>query len=205
MSPEALVQHSYAPANAAGVVGPNAVLQLLDPLRELGGEALLGRVFHQAGALQYLRQPPLAMVPEEHARNLFLAVRKQLPDDSARSVLAAAGKGTAEYVIANRIPAVIGGLLKCLPARPGAPLLCKAIERHAWTFAGSGACQARAAGGEAWVEIHDNPLAAPGCPWHGAVIETLFRVLIDDRLRIRHPSCCAEGAKRCRFELRRTP
>ncbi len=41
--------------------------------------------------------------------------------------------------------------------------------------------------------------AKAGCPWHRAVLETLFRRLVHPRITVGHESCCAEGAETCRF------
>jgi divinyl protochlorophyllide a 8-vinyl-reductase len=58
-------------------------------------------------------------------------------------------------------------------------------------------------------EIADNPIvrgersAVPLCHWHAAVFETLYRTLVDPRLRCAEVACCAMGAPACRFELTR--
>lgn len=185
-----------------GVVGPNAVLQLVEPLRTAGGERLLGDVFRRAGLSHYLASPPLAMVPQEEARRLFGATREFLDPEQADGVLREAGAGTAAYIMANRIPAVARGLLRLLPPRPAAKGLLSAIERHAWTFAGSGSCRVRLDGKTAVLEIEHNPLATPGCAWHGGVLETLFQHLVAARAVLSHTACEARAGDCCRFEVR---
>jgi divinyl protochlorophyllide a 8-vinyl-reductase len=184
-----------------GVVGPNAVLQLHVPVRAAGGDSLLQDVFRRAGLSHYLVTPPLAMVPQEEARRLFGAVREFLGPDGGDAVLREAGAGTAAYVMANRIPAVARSLLRVLPPRPAARLLLTAIQRHAWTFAGSGLCNASSMGKTAVLEIEHNPLATPGCAWHAGVLETMFQRLVSPRTTLRHTSCEARNGDRCRFEL----
>ncbi len=199
---QVLVQRSATLARReAGVVGPNAVLQLLKPLREHAGKAGMEAVFRRASVIQYLARPPLAMVPEEHALRLFEAVCSELPESLAREVLTDAGRGTADYVIANRIPAPARAVLRVLPAPLAAPILRRAIESHAWTFAGSGQCKTSGIRLVS-LEITDNPLATPGCPWHSAVILTMFRKLVDRSIKLEHTHCCAKGDEMCRFELR---
>jgi divinyl protochlorophyllide a 8-vinyl-reductase len=84
--------------------------------------------------------------------------------------------------------------------------LGKAIARHAWTFAGSGRFRVVA---PLVFEIADNPIVrgevsdVPLCHWHRAVFETLFRALVDDRLRCAEVACCATGNAACRFVLAR--
>lgn len=185
-----------------GVVGPNAVLQLIQPLRNAAGDQVLQDVFRRAGLERYLDQPPLAMVPEEEARGLFGAVRELLGTDRGDEVLRTAGRETARYVMAHRIPPPVRGLLHVLPARLAARLLLSAIQRHAWTFAGSGSCRGVAHKGALVIAIDDNPLATPGCPWHAGVLETMFRTLVTRRATLHHGVCCARGGDACRFRVR---
>jgi hypothetical protein len=56
----------------------------------------------------------------------------------AGAILAKAGQGTADYILAHRIPGPAKALIRALPAPLGARLLTAAIARHAWTFTGSG-------------------------------------------------------------------
>jgi divinyl protochlorophyllide a 8-vinyl-reductase len=185
-----------------GVVGPNAVLQLCEPVRAAGGEALLQDVFRRAGLSHYLATPPLAMVPQEEARRLFGAVREYLGPEAGDAVLREAGAGTAAYVMANRIPAFARGVLRVLPPRPAARLLLTAIRRHAWTFAGSGVCCVSQAGRTAALEIEHNPLSTPGCAWHIGVLETMFHRLVSRRTALVHTACEARCGDRCRFDLK---
>lgn len=186
------------PARAARV-GPNAILQLFSPLREQAGEEELRAVFETARLAAYLRSPPEEMVREEEVRRLFDALLNRLPAE-ADDLLWQAGQGTAVYVMANRIPAPVRGLLKALPAGPSARLLLKAIEKNAWTFAGSGRCRTRP-GRPAIIEIEANPLATPGCPWHRGVFAGLFENLVTPRVEVTHPACMAAGGRACRYEV----
>lgn len=193
-----------APATAvrdAAVVGPNALTQLLAPLRARLGEAGARRVFELAGLQRFVDEPPGAMVAESDAAALFAAVRATLPAGEADAVLRAAGEGTADYVMAHRIPAPVRGLLRVLPATLAARLLLRAIERHAWTFAGSGRCRARY-GRPSVVVIEANPLATPGCPWHVAVFTRMFTTLVSPLANVRQAQCCAAGEDACRYEIR---
>lgn len=187
---------------AVGVVGPNAVLQLVDPLREAGGDDLVSDIFSRARVFHYLQQPPLAMVPEEQARRLFDAALARLGSEAGDVVLRAAGRGTAHYVMRHRIPAFARGLLRTLPAPLSAPMLLNAIRANAWTFAGSGACETGKTGDEWQVTIGNNPLATPGCPWHLGVLETMFQTLVSRRISVSHEQCCAWKGSCCRFDLR---
>ncbi|MEM1412304.1 MAG: bacteriochlorophyll 4-vinyl reductase [Pseudomonadota bacterium] len=186
----------------AGVVGPNAVLQLVEPLRFAGGQASLDRVFNQARLSHYLKDPPLAMVPEEEAYRLFTSTRDVLGNTTGDLVLKLAGQGTARYVMQNRIPGTVRGLLKTMPPRFAAPMLLNAIKRNAWTFAGSGVCSSMKSRPGWIIEIASNPLATPSCPWHVAVLETLFQSLVSKVSQIESLSDGLSAGACCRFAVR---
>lgn len=188
-------------ASAIAMVGPNAVLQMADVLRERTCAATTGAVFAAAGLARYLEWPPQGMIDEAEAAALHHALLSALPRVGP-ALCAEAGTRTADYLLANRIPAFAQRLLRLLPPALAARLLVRAIARHAWTFAGSGAFSARFPGGPRLVlEIAHNPLALPGCPWHCAVFTRLFTRLVSPRVRVMHHDCCANGGKTCRFDI----
>lgn len=178
-------------------IGPNAVLQLMAVLdREVGRQAR-DRVF--AG----LRLPPpdSGMIPQAEAIAAHRALRATLPGQ-ADALLVAAGEATAEYILRHRIPAVARGVIRLLPARIGARVLARAIERHAWTFAGSG--RFRVAGLSPLVfELQQNPLAQDGavCVWHAAVFARLFERLVWRKVSVIETRCAGQGGDLCRFEI----
>ncbi|QFT92276.1 hypothetical protein FIU86_05445 [Roseovarius sp. THAF9] len=181
-------------------VGPNAILQTMEALTELGGMDLTRRVFSAAGLLPLLEAPPSEMVPEVWASDLHRTITTELPAVEAARVAADGGHRTGFYILENRIPAVARTLLQLLPGSVAGSILLRAIERHAWTFAGS-AEVAIEIGTPMYFFIYDNPLAIPGCPWHCAVFETLFRRLVSPHTRVAHTCCCANGADACVFEI----
>jgi divinyl protochlorophyllide a 8-vinyl-reductase len=159
----------------AGVrIGPNAILQLLPVLdRDLGREArdrLLSGID--------LPPPDAGMWPEAACRAAHLAVWQGCGDRAA-AILAEAGQGTADYILAHRIPRPAKALIRALPAPLGARLLAQAIARHAWTFAGSGEFRILSRAPLTF-EVQHNPLGFPGRPslWHAAVFTRLFRALV---------------------------
>ncbi|WP_333713251.1 bacteriochlorophyll 4-vinyl reductase [Yoonia sp.] len=188
-----------------GLIGPNAILQLLPVLEQAGGARFRDQVMAAAG----LFAPPsdAGMMPEGPAARMHQALRALEPE-MAPSLAWEAGVRTAHYIMAYRIPRAAQRALQVLPPVLGAPLLSKAIARHAWTFAGSGRFEHE---GTLRFAIHDNPIvrgevsAVPLCHWHCAVFETLFRSLVDGRLRCAETTCCAMGHAACRFTLSRRP
>lgn len=188
-----------------GRIGPNAITQLLPVLERAGGRELRDRLLVKAGIL---RLPDMAgLVDEAPAARLHQAMRAEVPD-LAPALAWAAGEGTADYILANRIPRGAQIVLRLLPGRLAAPILARAIARNAWTFAGSGRFEVISTHPPVFALV-DNPVVRgeaadrPLCDWHAAVFERLFRRLADDRLRARETACCAMGAPACRFEISR--
>ena len=192
---------SFAVVAPVARVGPNAIVQTGAALIALEGLATAQAVFERAGLADALIAPPAAMVAQTDAAKLHRAVTATLSDDRARAVAWEAGLRTGSYILAHRIPKPIKLLLAVMPARLAGRALVSNIERHAWTFAGSGRVTARA-GDPAVIEIKDNPLATPDCPWHAAVFTRLFQTLVSTRASVRSTACCARGDPACRFDIR---
>jgi len=190
---------------SAGRIGPNALTQLLPLLEAAGGAALRDGLLARAGVS--CLPDMTGLIDEAPVARLHQAMRAELPD-LAPSLARTAGVRTADYILSHRIPGLAQTVLKALPGWAAAPVLSKAIERNAWTFAGSGRFEVAARVRPVFL-IHDNPVvrgeqsAEPLCHWHCGVFERLFRVLVDDRLRAREVACCACGGASCRFEISR--
>lgn len=170
-------------------IGPNAILQLVPVLDRFQGRVGRDRVLDAAG----VAVPPAdaGMWPESQCRAVHLAVWQGCGDRAAE-ILAAAGQGTADYILAHRIPGAARAVIRALPAPMGASLLSAAIARHAWTFAGSGRF-AIVSRRPLTFQIEGNPLAFPGlpCPWHASVFSRLFRALVWPCARVED---CHNGA-----------
>jgi divinyl protochlorophyllide a 8-vinyl-reductase len=160
----------------------------------------------EANLESVLESPPGAMVPEDDVIALHRTVRRQLGQDAARAVMVAAGLGTANYLLANRIPALAQSVLRLLPARLASRALLAAIARHTWTFAGSGQVTFRP-GRPVVVTIHHCPAcrgessASALCDYYSATFERLYGVLVDRRASVRETTCIARGDGECRFEI----
>jgi divinyl protochlorophyllide a 8-vinyl-reductase len=187
----------------SALIGPNAILQTLGVLDRVEGSALRGAVMAQAG----VAVPPAdsGMLPEEDCAAVHHALRSLLPS-RADALLHASGLATGDYILRHRIPRAAQTLLRLVPGAWGAPILARAIARHAWTFAGSG--QFRVASTRPLVfELSDNPLIKgahadlPMCHWHTGVFERLFSRLIWPEVRVTETDCAATGGLSCRFEI----
>ncbi len=198
---QALGQH-LLPARE-GRIGPNAILQLIPVLERVGGRELRERLFAAAGVWHL----PVAegLIDEGPVARLHQEVRRQVPD-LAPVIAWEAGSRTGDYILTHRIPAVAQRVLRALPPGMARPLLVKAIEKHAWTFAGSGRFEV-VSRRPLVLGIHDNPVVRgersdhPLCHWHAAVFERLFRVLVHPDTVVRETECAAMGAPFCRFEV----
>ena len=191
--------------SVTGLIGPNALTQLLPLLDRAGGAGWRDALLARAGITEL---PDMTgLIPEAPVARLHQALRADRPD-LAPDLGREAGARTADYILAQRIPNLAQILLKALPAPLAAPLLTKAITKHAWTFAGSGRFSV-VCNRPLTVSILDNPVVRgehsdiPLCHWHAAVFERLYRALVDDRLRADETTCCAQGAPACTFRIAR--
>ena len=184
-------------------IGPNAILQHLPVLDAEIGVALLRALFHRAGVS--IPPPDSGMIPQEDVIHFHRALRLYLPG-RVQDVQRAAGRGTADYILANRIPRPAQWLIRHRPAPLGARVLSAAIAKHAWTFAGSGRFRI-VSHRPLTFEIADNPLAqgpaidGPVCDWHAAVFQRLFQSLVWPEARAVETACTALGDPACRFVI----
>ena len=79
--------------------------------------------------------------------------------------------------------------------------LLGAVGGLGFAFAADGFWSAMAWRFVTGIAIAGNPLTMPGCPWHGAVFETLFSNLLDRAVAVAHRHA-GEGAGQDLFEIR---
>jgi divinyl protochlorophyllide a 8-vinyl-reductase len=187
-------------------VGPNAVNRVAEALAERHGPDLARGVFARAGLSGWLDHPPAVMVPEADVAALHRALLAELGEPEARAVAAAAGRRTADYLLAKRIPAPVRVLLRLLPAAPSARLLLRAIARHAWTFCGSGSFAVEQ-GERVVVTITGGPLRAAGpaaacvAAYYAATFQALFRALVHPNTSVAALRRATEATGACAFAL----
>jgi divinyl protochlorophyllide a 8-vinyl-reductase len=193
-------------AAARGQIGPNAITRMAEALTRRQGAIGARLMFEAAGLLHHLREPPEHMVDEADVRRLHGVVRASLGPVVAGEIAREAGRRTAAYLLARRIPKPLQAVLRWTPAPLAAQVLLAAIHRNAWTFVGSGRFSARA--GRPWLlHIHGNPLCqgllagAPACDFYAATFEGLFRALVHREARVVEVACEACGDAECRFEI----
>lgn len=190
------------PQPVAGLIGPNAVLQMLPLIERIGGRDRVDRMLAAAGIF---RVPDgTEMIPEGDAARLHRLLRQEEPA-LAPELAAEAGRATARYILEHRIPRAAQHVLRVLPARWAAPVLSHAICGHAWTFVGSGDFSTC---GPWEFAIQDNPVIRgevsnmPLCAWHAAVFQDLYRALVHPKCRCIETACGAQpGYDSCRFRI----
>ncbi len=191
---------------AAGRIGPNAVTRLAEALAR-AGDGAAERVFATAGLLRHLASPPADMVPDEDVARLHAALRHELGTREASAIADRAGRLTADYLLANRIPRPAQRLLGLLPAPLALRLLLKAIGRHAWTFAGRGQFAWRREGRTFVLTLAGGPVSrdttaeAPVCAYYAATFERIFAVILRRPVLVVETACEATGAPACEFTV----
>ncbi|RRR75448.1 MAG: bacteriochlorophyll 4-vinyl reductase [Candidatus Viridilinea halotolerans] len=188
-------------------IGPNSLIQTVGALEEQHGTQEAHRLLELMGHGELATQLPTTMVDEQEFIGLISALRGELGIAGAGKVLARAGERTAEYLLANRIPAPARFILPLMPRRLALPIFLKAIAGHAWTFAGSGRFSFMVERHGATLRLADCPEArgisadVPVCSFYTACFQALLRPLIDRKLTVRERSCAAQGVEGCSFDV----
>lgn len=195
-----------APAES-GRIGPNAITRMAEALEMLAGASMRDALFREAGLERYLATPPTGMVPDEEVARLHGAVFGHLGVARAREIGAEAGRRTGAYLLAHRIPKLARLVLPMLPSRMALGILLKAVQRHAWTFAGRGVFGWKATDNGFELSLANNPVSRdiraeePICDYYGATFETLFRSLGGAQVRVEETACAARGDAACLFRV----
>ncbi|MFW5680661.1 MAG: bacteriochlorophyll 4-vinyl reductase, partial [Pseudomonadota bacterium] len=127
-----------AAEHPTGRIGPNAIIRLVEALRDRESDDLATRLLRDAGLEAYVEALPQKMVDEAHVTALYRSVVTALGEPLAIELASEAGKRTGDYLLANRIPKPAQVVLRLLPPGLANRVLLQAIGRHAWTFTGSG-------------------------------------------------------------------
>lgn len=189
--------------HTSGLIGPNAILQLLPVLDRHIGANRREQMLKRAGILKV--PDGLHMIPETQAAQLHRQLRYE-EHEKAQMIAAEAGVATGEYILEHRIPRAAQSVLRALPRGIAARFLSRAIAQHAWTFVGSGKLHVLTP----WTyEIENNPVisgegsAGCLCSWHEGVFSRLYQSLVAPDVDCIEVCCGAQGQDRnCRFEVR---
>jgi divinyl protochlorophyllide a 8-vinyl-reductase len=188
------------------LIGPNAIIQMVEALRAYWGQKETRGVLEAVGLGAYFDQPPQHMVPQTEVAALHGQLFGMLDLKDFKHVAGDAGRRTGDYLLAHRIPRPVQRLLKVLPDALAARVLTQAIAKHAWTFAGSGvfSCEWKP---QLVFTIQGNPITVnlqaqvPICDYYAATFERIFRVIVNDKWRVVEQACEATGAPACVFVI----
>lgn len=187
-------------------IGPNAITRVAEALNDLEHRTTCDCVFRKAGLRHHLVMPPTAMVPDEDVAALHRALHDELGAVRADVISRRAGKLTAAYLLAHRIPPPVQTLLRWLPRGAALRILLRAIARHSWTFSGAGIF-AYSLGHPADLSLKGGPIARRltthdvACSYYAATFEGIFRSILGSDIQVTERACQAQGASACLFEL----
>jgi divinyl protochlorophyllide a 8-vinyl-reductase len=193
-------------AFAQARIGPNAIIQLVEALRDQRGVTEARRLLGAVGQDAYFDQPPSHMVPQTEVVALHHQLFDTVGREEFKRISAQAGRRTGDYLLDHRIPKAVQWVLRRLPDALAARVLSNAIKKHAWTFAGSGTFSYQYQSGLVF-SITGNPIAAglrsevPMCDYYAATFERIFRVIVNDAWRVVERSCEACGDAACVFQI----
>jgi divinyl protochlorophyllide a 8-vinyl-reductase len=188
------------------LIGPNAIIQMVETLRAHWGDQETRKLLEAVGLGTYFDKPPRNMVPQAEVAALHQKLYGAVDCQEFKRLSAEAGRRTGDYLLANRIPRPVQWVLKRLPDALAARVLSGAIQKHAWTFAGSGVFTYKAQT-PLLFSITGNPITAelradiPICDYYAGTFERIFRVIVNDTWRAVETRCEANGAIACVFEI----
>lgn len=197
--------HNAAVMKQAGVaaarIGPNALIQSVNALREQYDAARIQSILHQCSQEALLVSLPTTMVAEQAFAGLVVALADQLGVAEAHKILWRAGQLTAGYLLQHRIPRPFQWLLRPLPHRSALQLLLLAVGKHAWTFVGSG--QFSYVVGKT-PELTVLTRLYPGeavCGFYGGTFDHLIHVLIATQAQTKVTTSLTAGQTTCVYAI----
>lgn len=174
-------------------IGPNALIQTGEALVAARGEAEARRLLALAGFPDLLDDPPAAMRPEAEFLELVDFLARILPAEALQDTLDEAGRRTGAYVLRHRIPRAARLALHLLPAEPRLRVFLVAVERHAWTFAGSGSFRREIGPRGCLIGLDHGPAGQASrspralAAFHLGAFEILLQEAVDPRIRLLPP------------------
>jgi len=183
-------------------IGPNAIIQTVQALKECYGPDQATALLQQSGQAWLIEYHPTEMIDEQLFRDLVLLLVEHLGVADATRILERSGQYTARYLLQYRIPGPFQRLLKLLPHRPALALLLLAISKHAWTFVGSGTFT-YTLGRPPQLTIASGIQARGAIAgFYAGTFETLLQTLIDAQTRVVPVAAQVDGDNHCIYDIR---
>jgi divinyl protochlorophyllide a 8-vinyl-reductase len=192
-------------------IGPNAVIQVASAMSERLGRLRTEPWLRESTGYTFATLPS-SMIDEREAQALVHSLLGHVGPRLTADLLRDAGHRTGDYLLANRIPLVAQWAIRAAPRRVGLRLLLRAMQQHAWTFAGSGQflIEYQTATRQNGIpdlifescsmcrDLHEHQ---PMCDFYGGTFERLIRRLVARFASVQEVECMAQGDARCRFVL----
>lgn len=182
-------------------IGPNALIQSVNALREQYNEARIRTILRQCGQEDLLSTSPTTMVPEQAFAELVVALADQLGIEPARQILWRAGQLTAGYLLHHRIPRPFQWLLRPLPDRLALQLLLLAVGKHAWTFVGSGQFSYMVGKMPTLTVLTRLYPGEAVCGFYGGTFDHLIHVLIAAQAQTKVTTSFDAGQTKCVYSI----
>ena len=188
------------------LIGPNAIIQMIKTMEEDLGVRQTIDFFIDSKLSQYISHPLVGRVHEEDVCLIHQRLIETYGIEHAKRLSWQAGEKTADYLLKNRIPKLMGLILKHLPIKMSISILLRAISNHAWTFVGSGTFSYQVFK-SITIYIESNPIckgirsSEPVCDYYAGTFEGLFKSLIDTSIEVKEVGCEAQGDLSCSFRV----
>lgn len=191
----------------AGRIGPNAIIQTAAALADRVGAVRADAIVWRAVG-RHLDQMPTALVDEAEVIALVHELRETMSPEARAAVLRDAGRRTAEYLLAHRIPRSVRWVLHRMPSALALRLLLLAVARHSWTFAGTAEVRVSLRA-PITLALARCPMcrglrsATPCCDFYVGTLQHLVRRLVAPDATVDEVACAASGAPACVIRLAR--
>lgn len=171
-----------------GKIGPNAIIQTVEALKEAYGETQVALMLQKTHYAHFVDSLPDEMIAEQTFYALVQELDKVLPHNDIHTILKRSGQLTAFYLLQHRIPQFAQRLLPIMPRRVGLWLLLSAVQKHSWTFVGSGHYRFTVGTPPMITIVHTNAtsvgLTEPIWHFYYGCFEQLLRALITNTTHI---------------------
>lgn len=180
-------------------MGPNSVIQTFNAVKARFGDSKAQELLRCAGLDKYSRELPCEMIDEQEFHRLVKSVCETFNEPVRSEILLDAGRRTAYYLLQTRIPKFFQWLLKRLPTRWAAKLLLRSIQRHSWTFAGSGTFDYQVGVAIEAVVVVKCVANDTVAYFYGGALHTLFQTLFKDKTDFKVKVAPSNDGLLCRY------
>ena len=154
------------------LIGPNAIIQMIKTMEEDLGVRQTIDFFIDSKLSQYISHPLVGRVHEEDVCLIHQRLIETYGIEHAKRLSWQAGEKTADYLLKNRIPKLMGLIFKSITIYIESNPICKGIRS-----------------------------SEPVCDYYAGTFEGLFKSLIDTSIEVKEVGCEAQGDLSCSFRV----